>query len=101
MGLKFGCTIGKGGGEWQREVVQWCSGADEMVGCCVCKCEAGEEVWAKKSKPSRHSSVLGAPCKIAKGDGVKVWWSGVYEVAAVVGLCAHKMQGREGVWGKI
>jgi hypothetical protein len=76
---------------------RWCDGADEgVVGCCICKCEAGEGVWAKKSKPSHHGSILGAPHKMAKGDGAEGWCGGVYEVAAVVGLCTCETRGREG-----
>jgi hypothetical protein len=72
-----------------------------VVGCCVRKREAGEGVWAKRSKLSCRGSILGAPCKTAKGDGAEGWCGGAYEVSAVVGLCAHEMRGREGVWAKI
>ena len=71
-----------------------------LVGRCVRKHEAEEGVWAKKSKPSRRGSISGAPYKTAKGDGAEGWCGGVYEVAAVVGLCARETQGREGVLGQ-
>ena len=57
-------------------------------------------VWAKKSKPSRRGSILGAPYKTAKGDCAEGWCGGVYEVVAGVGLCACEMRGREGVLGQ-
>ena len=82
---------------------RWCDGADEgvvVVGRCVRKREAGEGVWAKKSKPSRRGSISGAPYKTAKGDGAEGWCGGVYEVAAAVGLCARETRGREGVLGQ-
>jgi hypothetical protein len=44
-----------------------------------------EGVWAKNAKPSRCSSVLGAPCETAAGDDAERWWGGVDEVMAVVG----------------
>jgi hypothetical protein len=73
---------------------RWCDGADEgvvvVVGCCIHKRKAGEGVWAKKLKPSCHSSILGAPYKTAKGDGAEGWCGGVYEVAVAVGLCTRK-----------
>jgi hypothetical protein len=72
-----------------------------VVGCCVCKHKAGEGVWAKKPKLSRCGSILGALCKMVKGDGVEGWCGGVYEVAAVVGLCAHEREAVRGVWAKI
>jgi hypothetical protein len=59
-----------------------------VVEHCIRKHEAGEGGWAKRPKPSHHSSISGAPCKTAKGDGVEGWCGGAYEVAAVVGLCA-------------
>ena len=83
---------------------RWCDGADEgvvVVGRCVRKREAGEGVWAKKSKPSRRGSISGAPRKTAKGYGAEGWCGGVYEVVVVVGLCACETRGREGVWAKI
>ena len=83
---------------------RWCKGADEgvgVVGHCICKHEVGEGVWAKRLKPSRCGLILGALCKTAKGDGAEGWCGGVYEVAAVVGLCTCEMRGREGVWAKI
>jgi hypothetical protein len=81
----------------------WGNGANEevvVVGCCVHKHEAGDRVWAKKVKPSRCSWISGAPCETVKGDDAE-GWCGVYKVAVVMGLCAHKMRGREGVWAKI
>ena len=42
-----------------------------VVGRCVRKCEAGEGVWAKRLKLSRRSSILGALCKMVKGDGAE------------------------------
>jgi hypothetical protein len=72
-----------------------------VVGHCVRKRKAGEGVWAKKPKPSRRGSILGALCKMAKGDGVEGLYGGVYEVAVVVGLCAHEREAVRGVWAKI
>jgi hypothetical protein len=82
---------------------RWSNGADEgvvVVGRCVHKHEAGEGVWAKKSKLSRCGSISGALYKTAKGDGVEWWCGRVYEEAAAVGLCARKMRGKEGVLGQ-
>jgi len=82
---------------------RWHGGADEVVvvvGHCIHKCEAGESVCAKKPKPSRHGLILGAPCETVKGDSGEGWCGGVYEVVAVVGLCARETRGREGVWAK-
>jgi hypothetical protein len=61
---------------------------DEVMGCCVRKCEEGDGVWAKKLKPSCRGSILAAPCEMTKGDGAEGWYGGVYEVAGAVGLCA-------------
>jgi hypothetical protein len=63
------------------------------------KREVGEGVWAKRLKLSRCGSILGAPCKTAKGDGAEGWCGGAYEVAVVVGLCAHKTRGGRGGLG--
>jgi len=79
-----------------------CNGADEgvvVVGCCVRKREVGEGVWAKRSKPSHHGLISGAPYETAKGDGAEGWCGGVYEVAVEVGLCTCKTRGREGGFG--
>jgi hypothetical protein len=73
----------------------------EVVGCCVCKHEAGEGVWAKKPKLSRRGSISGAPYRTVKGDDAEWWCGGVYEAAAAVGLCARETRGREGVLGQI
>ena len=78
---------------------RWCKGADEgmvVVGHCVHKRKVGEGVWAKRPKPSRCGSILGAPCETAKGDGAE-GCGGAYEVAVVVGPCARETGGREGV----
>ena len=69
LGLDFRRTVGNGveSGEGR-----WCKGVDEgvvVVGRCICKHEAGEGVWAKKSKPSRRGSISGAPYETATGDG--------------------------------
>jgi hypothetical protein len=83
---------------------RWCDGADEgvvVVGRCVRKREAGEGVWAEQPKPSRRDSISGALCEMAKGDGVEGWCGGVYEVAAVVGLCVREREAARGVWAKI
>jgi hypothetical protein len=73
----------------------------EVVGRCVCKHEAGDGVWAKKPKPSRHGSISGAPYGMANGDNAEGLCDGVYEVAAAAGLCARETRGREGVLGPI
>jgi hypothetical protein len=94
MPLEMGVEIGE---------ERWCNGADEgvvVVGCCVRKHEAGEGVLAKRLKPNHHGLILGAPYKMAKGDGAEGWCGGVYEVAAAVGLHAHETQGREGFGAK-
>jgi hypothetical protein len=83
---------------------RWCDGADEgvvVVGHCIHKRKVGEGVWAKKPKLSHCGLILGALCEMVKGDGVKGWCGGVYEVAAVMGLCACECEGVRGVWAKI
>jgi hypothetical protein len=42
-------------------------------GCALAKRKAGKGVWAKRLKPSRHGSILGALCKTAKGDVAWGW----------------------------
>jgi hypothetical protein len=83
---------------------RWCNGVDEgvvvVVGRCIRKREVGEGAWAKKPKLSRHGSILGAPYKMAKGDGAEGWCGGVHEVVAAVGLCACETRGRQGVLGQ-
>ena len=92
LGLNLGAPSEMG---VQSDEGRWHGGADEVVvvvvvGHCVHKCEVGESVCAKKLKPSRRGSISGAPCKTAKGDSGEGWCGGVYEVVAVVGLCACK-----------
>jgi hypothetical protein len=101
LGRDFRCTVRNGVDSSEG---RWCKGVDEgvvVVGHCIRKCKAGEGVWAKRLKPSYCGLISGAPCEMAKGDGVEGWCGGAYEVAVAVGLCTRKMQGREGVWAKI
>ena len=57
-------------------------------------------VWAKMPKPSHHGSISGAAHEMARGDDGEGWYGGVYEVVAVVGLCARQTQDERGVWAK-
>ena len=55
----------------------------------------------RNQKPSCCSSVSGAPCGMAMGDGASGWHGGTYEAVVVVGSCGREARGGEGVWVKI
>ena len=59
-------------------------------GCAFAKREAGEEVWAKNSKPSRRGSISGVPLGIVVENNGEMWWGGAYQVLVVAGLCVRE-----------
>jgi hypothetical protein len=74
---------------------RWCDDADEVVvvvGCCVCKHEAGGGLGAENHETECDNSVSGAPCeRTVKGDGGR-WWCGAGKLVVVVGLCVRKCE---------
>ena len=81
----------------------WWDGVDKVVvvlGPCIYKCEAGEEVVDQNPKPSHCGLVLGLPCQMAMLGGGRWWLHVLFDVAVVTDICVCKHKQREGVDAK-
>jgi len=56
---------------------RWCGGANEVVvvvGCCVCKCEAGEGAEGQKSEIEPLGLISGMPSEMGMESGEGKWY---------------------------